>query len=228
MDFLTLPHISQESAENKIDLPEDEPDTVKVLIQYLYEGEYDPKLPDGKLSSDVVDPVAPVVSGPKKDGFHYRFPHTCARGCRSYHNVCPHHSCSTQCADDCVDFICKECCIPTVLPAADGGPIQLLLHAKMYEIGDKYDVVGLKQLAREKFIRACTRYWDSKHFGPAVHHAFNTTPDEDQGLREVVNSVVAQHIELLNKPEIEILAKELNGFAFGLLKARAADLGWAQ
>jgi hypothetical protein len=114
------------------------------------------------------------------------------------------------------------------VPAAGGGPIHLLLHAKMYEMGDKYDVVGLKQLAREKFIRACTRYWDSKHFGPAVHHAFNTTPDEDQGLREVVNSVVAQHIELLNKPEIEILAKELNGFTFGLLKARAAALGWAQ
>jgi hypothetical protein len=30
-----------------------------------------------------------------------------------------------------------------------GGPMQLILHAKMYRIGDKYDVVGLKQLARD-------------------------------------------------------------------------------
>ncbi|KAJ4317376.1 hypothetical protein N0V94_004979 [Neodidymelliopsis sp. IMI 364377] len=35
----------KEALEGKIDLPEDEPALISLLMQYLYEGEYEPKLP---------------------------------------------------------------------------------------------------------------------------------------------------------------------------------------
>lgn len=96
----------------------------------------------------------------------------------------------------------------------------------MYEIGDKYAVTGLKQLAREKFFRAACSFWDSDDFAPAAHHAFSTTPEHDKGLRDIVKNTISQHMSLLNKPGIEILCTEFSTLTFGLLKARAKDLGW--
>ncbi|KAH6003989.1 hypothetical protein HBI39_022250 [Parastagonospora nodorum] len=219
----------KESSEGKIDLPEDEPVVVNLLIQYLYGGEYDPKLPDGGCSGEVTEIQ---YTGPRNSHFHYKFPHTCGpNGCAAC-NVCGHHICGSSCGSHsswCADFVCKFCCpnaITIALPSPDGNAEQLLLHAKMYEIGDKYDVIGLKQLAREKFLRASAKYWDSEYFAPAAHYAFSTTPEDDKGLRNVISNIVSQHMGLLNKPAVEALLTEFNGLAVGLLKMRAKDLGW--
>jgi hypothetical protein len=102
----------------------------------------------------------------------------------------------------------------------------MLLHAKLYEMGDKYDVTGLKKLACEKFLRACAIYWNDDHFATAAHYAFITTPEHDQGLRDIVSETISQYMELLNKPAVEALLHEFNGLAVGLLKMRATELGW--
>lgn len=103
-----------------------------------------------------------------------------------------------------------------------------MLHAQMYEVGDKYDVTGLKELAREKFLRACVEYWDDDRFAAAANYAFTTTPEDDRGLRDVVSNIISQHMDLLEKSAVEALLTEFNGLALGLLKARAKDLGWIQ
>jgi hypothetical protein len=104
----------------------------------------------------------------------------------------------------------------------------MLIHAKMYEIGDKYDVVGLKELTLDKFLRSCDKYWDDDHFGPAAHHAFTTTTEDDMGLRDIVSNVISEHMDLLNKPEVISLLHEFNGLATGILERRAKDLGWTK
>jgi hypothetical protein len=91
----------------------------------------------------------------------------------------------------------------------------------MYEVADKYEVDGLKELAREKFAWACGVYWDSKYFAPAAHYAYSTTPDEDKGLREVVSKTLFEHMDLLDKSEVEAVLSEFNDLAVGLLKMRA-------
>jgi hypothetical protein len=172
------------------------------------------------------------VTTQKKRGYHYKFPHTCINTCPDPHfMVCPHHECRLRtCGEKCVRFVCKTCCpdVPKTreVPRAECGAGQLILHAQLYEIGDKYDVTGLKELAREKFLRACTKYWNDDSLASAAHYAFSTTPEDDRGLREVVSNVISLHMELLNKPEIEALLHQFNGLAVGLLKARAKDLGW--
>tara|TARA_R110002003_G_scaffold124_13_gene11302 strand:+ start:1997 stop:2401 length:405 start_codon:yes stop_codon:yes gene_type:complete len=130
-----------------------------------------------------------------------------------------------------VNFICKHCCADKfvkydALPPANGETTQLLLHAKMYEIGDKYDVQGLQQLAREKFLRACVEYWNDDNFAPAAHLAFTTTPESDDGLRTIISNIISQHMVLLNKPEVEALLNEFNGLAVDLLKKRGKEMGW--
>lgn len=102
----------------------------------------------------------------------------------------------------------------------------MLVHAKMYEAGDKYDVAGLKELSHEKFLRTCCKYWNDEHFAPAAYHALTTTHEADMGLRDIIKKVIAQHIELLNKPEVIALLHEFNGLATGILELRAKDLGW--
>jgi hypothetical protein len=218
----------QESEEGQIDLPEDEPAIVKLLIQYLYEGEYDPKLPD----NDCMDDVHEIVyTGHRNSSYHYKFPHSCKTSPNSRCTtpyVCAHHRCDIDPCypGKCVDFVCKHCCPNAVLPPAQGGATQLLLHAKMYEISDKYDVIGLKELAREKFLRATAKFWDDENFAPTAYYAFTTTPEQDQGLRDIVSNIISAHMVLLNKPAVEALLTEFNGLAYGLLKKRAKDLGW--
>ena len=96
----------------------------------------------------------------------------------------------------------------------------------MYEIGDKYDVLGLKQLALAKFSLAYTEHWDSRKFASAAHHTFSTTPESDKGLRDIVTKTISDHMQILKSPAVEALLTEFNGLAVALLKMRAEELGW--
>lgn len=93
----------------------------------------------------------------------------------------------------------------------------------MYEMGDKYDVKGLKDLARIKFTSICAPLWNDEVFAEAAEHALNTTPDTDVGLREVIRETIVAHIELLNKPEIAALLSKHTGFMFGVLRRVAEE-----
>jgi len=156
------------------------------------------------------------------------FPHTCAaynsynqRQCRN--TICPHHVCCSSCSGNCSDFTCNICSPP--LPSLDGTADQILTHAKMYEIGEKYEVMGLKELSQQKFSRACEHFWNDPKFSIAAYHAFSTTPDHDKGLRDLVSKAISKHLELVEKPEIEAVLTEFNGLAFGILKEKKQQ-GW--
>ncbi|KAL6167145.1 hypothetical protein ACJQWK_06591 [Exserohilum turcicum] len=156
----------RESNNSTIDLPKDEPAIIKLLIQYLYEGEYDHSLP----------------------------------------NECHSHIKETARFHD---------------PAE-----QLVTHTKMYEIADKYNVVGLKDLVIEKFSRACEQFWYDTYFAIAAHRAYSTTPDNDRGLRDIVCKTIAQNMgALIKKPSVEALLTEFKGLARDLLKLKI-DEGW--
>ncbi|KAJ6276465.1 hypothetical protein J3E71DRAFT_365776 [Bipolaris maydis] len=195
----------QETESGILNLPEDEPETVKLLIQYLYE------VKRGKSSS-------------KKQDYHLVFPHTCSREydyC-DYSLLCPHHYCGQSCDYTCGGFICPIC----NTPALTGLSSQLLIHSKMYEIADRYDVVGLKGLAKEKFNRGCNHFWNTPDFHIAASHALSTTPEDDGGLRDLVSETIAKHMELAQAPEIRKLLIQFNGLALGILDAKSEELGW--
>lgn len=134
--------MQQEAKDNKIDLPADDPDIVKLLVQFFYEAEYDP-----------VGFAAP----PPKQGLKYvapqSEPHSCSgrnhvhKSC-DQRDVCIHHICSNNCSMNCKDFWCQSC-----LDQPIGTAEQLLTHVKVYAIADKYNVDALKDMAAWKFQR---------------------------------------------------------------------------
>ncbi|KAI5377061.1 hypothetical protein J4E82_004144 [Alternaria postmessia] len=186
----------KESESSIIDLPEDEPTIIKLLIQYLYEGEYEPLLPDDESREAL---LAARIGRPKHDphgrAYSYQFPHSCSQ---------PEPS----------------------IPPPNSESDQLLLHAKMYEIADKYDAVGLKDLAIEKFKWACQYLWDDDKFSIAADHVFSTTPDHDKGLRDIVSETIGAHMGLVKKPEVKVLLTEFNGLALGVLEKKIIEHGW--
>jgi hypothetical protein len=208
---------AQEAAENKIDLPEDNPAIIDILIRFLYEGEYEPKSP-----RTIMGHIPLIV--PVDERYHQQFPHTCERLGVCEHpryRVCPHHQCSEYfCGGDCRGFVCKEC---TGFESHD-DPSDLLLHVKLYEVADKYDITGLKMLAREKFRRSCVIYWDHDSFPAALEYALSSTPDEDQGLKEIISETILAHASLLEEGAIEEIISEHKGFMYQVLKRHSAEV----
>lgn len=94
----------------------------------------------------------------------------------------------------------------------------------MYEIADKYDISGLKMLAREKFRRSCVQYWDNEVFVPAFEYALSTTPDEDQGLRETLIEVVVRHRAVLDQAGISDIMGQDTEFAFNVMQRQVKEL----
>lgn len=74
---------SQEASAGVIDLAEDEPPIIKLLIQYLYEGDYDPKASTKSRGEIMRQYVAsrtqapPAPSATPTENSTMRLPHTC-------------------------------------------------------------------------------------------------------------------------------------------------------
>ncbi|KAF3011202.1 hypothetical protein E8E13_011609 [Curvularia kusanoi] len=215
----------QETHTGSIHLPEDDPEIIKLLMQYLYEAEYSPVLP----TTDQQGATTTLPSSRSKHSKEYRldFPHTCFEnpGFPCPRNVCPHHWCGSECAYDCSAFVCRIC-VTQPLPPAAGKAEDLLLHAKMYEIGDKYEVAGLRDIAKDKFNVSCKHFWNTTSFGLAAKHVFSTTVEDDKGLRDIVSATISDHIELVNDPEVDKVMIEHNGLAVGVLQAKIKEGGW--
>jgi hypothetical protein len=66
------------------------------------------------------------------------------------------------------------------------GDCNTVLHAKMYAVGSKYSIASLKEVSRLKFTQAATYAWNNDEFLHAIQIVHTTTPEEDEGLRDVV------------------------------------------
>ncbi|KAM0805976.1 hypothetical protein BDR22DRAFT_884382 [Usnea florida] len=80
----------------------------------------------------------------------------------------------------------------------------LIADTLVYSIADKYDTKGLKVLAKAKFKDLAHMAWSCQDYPALVAKIFDTTPDTDMGLRDVVGLVCADHID-------EILVSETWG-----------------
>ena len=88
----------------------------------------------------------------------------------------------------------------------------------MYAVADFYSALNLKKLTNKKFRDAVREYWNSNDFTKAVEVVYTTTTAEDRGLRQVVKRVLMNRRELLDKPEIEAVMKEVPDLAFDVLR----------
>jgi hypothetical protein len=97
-------------------------------------------------------------------------------------------------------------------------PKLLLLHSKMYAIGDKYDVAGLKELARTNFCMISNKAWKDEAFAEVADHVLSSTPDSDAGLRDILCEMIGSYVELLNKPAFADLLNKHTKFMWQVLR----------
>lgn len=214
----------QETQNGVVDLPEDDPGTIRRLIQYLYSGYYN--IPKTKKTNEMVHEPRPVAN---RDGvaFTYHFPHTCNPNDPPIVHVCPHHTCANRCDyrrpgynKFAANFSCEDCIASKV---SLGTEEALIVHAQLYAVADKYAVIGLNKCAAQSFKDACKFFWDSPTFAKVARQVFADTPENDKGLREIVIKTIANHMILNKKPEIKALMLEFSSLCYGVLVETHAD-----
>ncbi|EAW06333.1 BTB/POZ domain protein [Aspergillus clavatus NRRL 1] len=95
----------------------------------------------------------------------------------------------------------------------------MLFHAKVYQVGDKYDVPKLKEQARTEFAAAIQTDWDMDDFPLAIAGAYSTTPSGDRGLRDpLVDTSLGNISALLEKEGFIQVLRETVGFAADLVQ----------
>ncbi|KAI9809482.1 MAG: hypothetical protein M1826_003896, partial [Phylliscum demangeonii] len=101
----------------------------------------------------------------------------------------------------------------------------LTVHARMYAIADKYQIPGLKDLSKRKFSTTVTDKWNNESFSHAVRVVYNSTPQNDRGLRDVVARIGREHIHALrDRGEFKCVLREVNDFTLNVLNLAVNDL----
>lgn len=67
----------------------------------------------------------------------------------------------------------------------------------VYSIADKYDIELLKALAKDKFELVASAACNCEEFAAVAAKVFNTTPDTDKGLRDIVSRICAENIDTI-------------------------------
>ena len=70
----------------------------------------------------------------------------------------------------------------------------LQLHARMFALGDRYDISGLRDVAVKKYSSRCTGALDSLEFIESIHDVYETTPMSVRQLREAACSLMRRDL----------------------------------
>jgi hypothetical protein len=93
----------------------------------------------------------------------------------------------------------------------------LAIHFKMYAIGDKYQIPGLKALAVQRF-KTCWKT-TSGGFATAIVIAFMSTSEADQELRQVIVDMFDQRIWMAGDTALDDTIKQIPELVYALLEA---------
>lgn len=100
----------------------------------------------------------------------------------------------------------------------DSEESDLMVHAKVYAIAEKYGIAGLKALARRKFITQVDEHWSDGSFPAAIEEVYESTVDTDRGLRDVVIQTFRSHPDLMQRKDVEEVARMTPQLSWELFK----------
>jgi hypothetical protein len=94
----------------------------------------------------------------------------------------------------------------------------MIFHAEVYQIADKYGVLALKEYAKEKFSTAVETDWAMEDFLIAIDIVYTTTPSWDKGLRDLVVETSSANFEkLIDRYEFCQALRTVSDFAVDLV-----------
>ncbi|OBS22615.1 hypothetical protein FPOA_08951 [Fusarium poae] len=77
------------------------------------------------------------------------------------------------------------------------GTSSMIFDAQVYQIADKYDIPALKAHSKEKFASAVAAGWNMDDFPLSVSVVYDSTPQEDRGLRDLAVEISRKNIDTL-------------------------------
>ena len=232
--------IPQESTENLITLPDDDPDIVTLVLVYLYSKNYDmgvivpPALGYGEANLTASAEVA------ASDSF-FESSCRCGRDVEEAEMVicdkcltCQHASCYypngvIPGANLCHYYTARNIEKPAKLPKL----IEVLrttksresgVHLAVYACADKFGISSLKTLAQEKFM-AATRGITDVAFARSLEVVYENTAPGDNGLRAVVTQKLLElKPKVADVPEVAEVLKKHEPMVWGIIQAYTKDL----
>ena len=101
----------------------------------------------------------------------------------------------------------------------------LIIHAKVYSLAEKFGIEGLKALALEKFNVESETHWSSTDFCQAAYEVYTSTVESDRDMRDVVVKTLFKHPELFDKNEVQDVIRELT-LAYDMLMYVRQKVNW--
>lgn len=100
---------------------------------------------------------------------------------------------------------------------------KILNNVRVYALADKYDIPGLKDLAKSRIWDPSNRHLIENDFQAVAVEIYSSTGPEDRGLRDLVLEICTSRIEVdLSDREWESNLRGNGDLAFDLLKATVA------
>jgi hypothetical protein len=114
---------------------------------------------------------------------------------------------------------------PTTAPNAGDDPqsaqepeAPLVVHAKLYILGDKYDIPPLKGFASRNYSEIVATKWNTKAFSESAEIIYSNITVERDVLKGVIYEKARSNIlNLINEPGFEGLLRRTNDFAADIL-----------
>jgi hypothetical protein len=84
--------------------------------------------------------------------------------------------------------------VETADPQPRNGVSVLQLHARMFGYAEKYDIIGLRELAIQKYVMRCSKSWDAIEFLESIHEVYENTHESIRRLRDTVTNISRQRL----------------------------------
>lgn len=178
----------KEGKSQYIELKDEEPDMILKMLLFLYSSDYPESTESQPRKNAVQEP------GPSKGKGKGR----AAKKSKKAPSHIDFPSASTK----------KTNAGPPKMDVGEG----LLTHAKMYSIGDRFDIPLLRAHAKTKFVALLSQLaesWDGWKQGTLsniIETVYTTTPSSDRGLRDHVSFFIRHQWPRIRKSDGEVAA----------------------
>jgi hypothetical protein len=94
----------------------------------------------------------------------------------------------------------------------------LVTHARVYALAEKYQIAGLKSLARRKFAAQVALHHLCAEFPIAMQEVYETTVEADRGLRDIVVQTFRRSPEIARRKDVGDVVKQTPELAWELFR----------
>lgn len=195
-------------------MPEDDPDAVARMLEWMYTGDYD----DGEVDGDDNREGGEIDDDDDEETLSWASFKPRKKSSSGSRKDAPVEESEDEKRGEDTDK--DEASISTTVDEVHPQP-SLFNNVLVYSVAEKYDIAMLKDKAKEKFeLRAETgNLVTASEFTEIITEIYRTTPSSDRGLRNVVSQICARHTQtIVNDPVFKSSIEETGEFVFDLLQ----------